>query len=255
MAEFIIEALGPGHDRSGFSCGIEALDRYFREQVTQDMRRRATACYVAREAAGSKVAGYYTLAAGGVPLAELPAALAKKLPRYPSVPVARLGRLAVDRAYRGRKLGAPCCGTRSNGRCVRRSPSSRSSSMPRTTRRRRFIVTTASSHSAVSRNSSCCRSRSYRHGGDRPARRTCPAGWVLICRTPKVAGQSGHRRNPKCRVPNPKVSIFGNTAPVFNESDRPARSGRAGRGSSQGSVPEPWPGAEVRITSSSQILR
>jgi ribosomal protein S18 acetylase RimI-like enzyme len=106
MAEFIIEALGPGHDRSGFSCGVEALDRYFREQVTQDMRRRATACYVAREAAGSKIAGYYTLAAGGVPLAELPAALAKKLPRYPSVPVARLGRLAVDRAYRGRKLGS-----------------------------------------------------------------------------------------------------------------------------------------------------
>jgi ribosomal protein S18 acetylase RimI-like enzyme len=106
MAEFIIEALGPGHDRSGFSCGTEALDRYFREQVTQDMRRRATACYVALEAAGSKVAGYYTLAAGGVPLAELPAALAKKLPRYPSVPVARLGRLAVDQAYRGRKLGS-----------------------------------------------------------------------------------------------------------------------------------------------------
>ena len=105
MAEFIIEALGPDHDRSGFSCGAEALDRYFRDQVTQDMRRRATACYVAREAAGSKIAGYYTLAAGGVPLAELPAVLAKKLPRYPSVPVARLGRLAVDRAYRGRKLG------------------------------------------------------------------------------------------------------------------------------------------------------
>jgi GNAT superfamily N-acetyltransferase len=32
--------------------------------------------------------------------------LAKRLPRYPSVPVARLGRLAVDQAYRGRKLGA-----------------------------------------------------------------------------------------------------------------------------------------------------
>jgi len=106
MAEFLIEALGPGHDRSGFFCGTEALDRYFREQVTQDMRRRATACYVALEAAGSKIAGYYTLAAGGVPLAAVPAALARKLPRYPSVPVARLGRLAVDQAYRGRKLGS-----------------------------------------------------------------------------------------------------------------------------------------------------
>jgi len=42
----------------------------------------------------------------GRTLAELPAALAKRLPRYPSVPVGRLGRLAVDQAYRGRKFGA-----------------------------------------------------------------------------------------------------------------------------------------------------
>jgi GNAT superfamily N-acetyltransferase len=106
MEGFLIEPLGPEHDRSGFACDVEALDRYFREQVTQDMRRRVTTCYVALEASGSKIAGYYTLAAAGVLLADVPKALAKRLPRYPSVPVARLGRLAVDRAYRGRKLGA-----------------------------------------------------------------------------------------------------------------------------------------------------
>ena len=105
-AAFSIEVLGPGHDRTGFSTGVDALDRYFREQVTQDMRRRATACYIAVETATGKVAGYYTLAASGIPLAEMPEKLAKRLPRYPSVPVARLGRLAVDRAYRGQKLGA-----------------------------------------------------------------------------------------------------------------------------------------------------
>jgi ribosomal protein S18 acetylase RimI-like enzyme len=104
-APFLIEALGPDHDRATFSCGVEALDRYFREQVTQDVRRRATACYIAIDAATSQVAGYYTLAAAGVLLADLPPALAKRLPRYPSVPVARLGRLAVDTAHRGRKLG------------------------------------------------------------------------------------------------------------------------------------------------------
>jgi GNAT superfamily N-acetyltransferase len=102
---FVVEALGARHDRAGFSCGVDALDRYFQKQVTQDVRRRATACYVATEASAVKVAGYYTLAAAGIPLAELPAEFAKRLPRYPSVPVARLGRLAVDQAYRGRKLG------------------------------------------------------------------------------------------------------------------------------------------------------
>jgi ribosomal protein S18 acetylase RimI-like enzyme len=102
---FSIEILGPAHARADFSCGVEALDRYFREQVTQDVRRRTTACYVALDAATAKVAGYYTLAAAGVALADLPEQLTKRLPRYPSVPVARLGRLAVDQAYRGRQLG------------------------------------------------------------------------------------------------------------------------------------------------------
>jgi predicted GNAT family N-acyltransferase len=102
---FVVEALGSAHDRASFSCGVPALDRYFQKQVTQDVRRRVTACFVAIEAATGKVAAYYTLAAAGIPLAEMPAELAKRLPRYPSVPVARLGRLAVDQAYRGRKLG------------------------------------------------------------------------------------------------------------------------------------------------------
>ena len=104
-APFRIEVLGPAQDRAGFSCGVDALDRYFREQVTQDMRRRATACYVAIDEAEGKIAGFYTLAAGSVLLTDLPPELAKRLPRYPSVPVARLGRLAVDQGYRGRKLG------------------------------------------------------------------------------------------------------------------------------------------------------
>jgi predicted N-acetyltransferase YhbS len=53
-----------------------------------------------------RIAGYYTLAAGNIPLSEVPEALAKRLPRYPAVPVARLGRLAVHLDYRGQRLGA-----------------------------------------------------------------------------------------------------------------------------------------------------
>jgi GNAT superfamily N-acetyltransferase len=84
---------------------VDALDRYFREQASQDVRWRATACFVAREIESDRIAGFYTLAASGVLLAQTPVRLAKRLPRYPSVPVARLGRLAVAVAYRGRKLG------------------------------------------------------------------------------------------------------------------------------------------------------
>ncbi len=105
-APFRVEPLGPSHDRAGFECGVDLLDRYFREQASQDVKRRATACYVAVEASTARVAGYYTLAAAGVALVDLPEALIKRLPRYPSVPVARVGRLAVAIDYRGRKLGA-----------------------------------------------------------------------------------------------------------------------------------------------------
>ena len=102
---FIIEPLGHSHDRAEFTCGVEALDRYLREQAGQDVRRRASACFVAREVATDRVAGFYTLAAGGILLAPMPVRLAKRLPRYPTVPVARLRRLAVALAYHGRKLG------------------------------------------------------------------------------------------------------------------------------------------------------
>lgn len=104
--EFEIEVLSSAHDRDGFSSGVDALDRYLRTQASQDVRRRASICYVAVETAGGRVAGYYTLSAAGILLDQLPASLAKRLPRYPHVPVARVGRLAVDREYRGRGLGS-----------------------------------------------------------------------------------------------------------------------------------------------------
>jgi GNAT superfamily N-acetyltransferase len=105
-AQFRIEALGPEHDRAGFACGSDPLDKYLREQATQDMRRRTSACYVAIDEKTRAIAGYYTLAAGSVPLTDLSEAMAKKLPRYPLVPVARVGRLAVSLAFQKRQLGA-----------------------------------------------------------------------------------------------------------------------------------------------------
>ena len=104
-APFRVEVLGPGHARDGFTCGVAALDHYLARQASQDVRRRVSACYVAVEIASGKVAGYYTLAAAGVPLTGLPEELARGLPRYPSVPVARVGRLAVERSFHGQKLG------------------------------------------------------------------------------------------------------------------------------------------------------
>ena len=101
---FRVAALDAGHDRLAFESGSEPLDRYFRERVTQDIRRRVAACFVALTD-DERIAGFYTLAATSLLLGDLPANLQKKLPRYPSVPAVRLGRLAVDKAFKGQGLG------------------------------------------------------------------------------------------------------------------------------------------------------
>jgi ribosomal protein S18 acetylase RimI-like enzyme len=99
-----LASLSPSHDYAVFSCGSPPLDRYIKEQATQDIRRRIASCFVAVDA-NNRVAGYYTLASASVPLAEFPPEVVKKLPRYPSVPAVRLGRLAVDQAFKGQGLG------------------------------------------------------------------------------------------------------------------------------------------------------
>ncbi len=47
----------------------------------------------------------YTLSSYGIQPGDLPAALARRLPRYPLIPAILLGRLAVDARYRGQGVG------------------------------------------------------------------------------------------------------------------------------------------------------
>jgi len=104
-APFEFALLNGAHDRTTFNSGSAPLDRYLREQVTQDVRRRVAACFVATTD-GKRIAGYYTLASASLLLAELPASTGKKLPRYPTVPAVRMGRLAVDQGFKGQGLGS-----------------------------------------------------------------------------------------------------------------------------------------------------
>lgn len=102
-APFHVAPLDAEHDRAAFDSGSEPLDHYLREQVTQDVRRRVAACFVALSE--HRIAGYYTLASASLMLADLPASISKKLPRYPTVPAVRMGRLAVDQSFKDQGLG------------------------------------------------------------------------------------------------------------------------------------------------------
>lgn len=101
---FTLEPLAKKHKREGFSSGSEPLDRYLKQQASQDAKRLVAAPFVLITA-DNKVIGYYTLSAFSVALPELPQAQIRKLPKYPIIPATLLGRLAVDQNHRGLGLG------------------------------------------------------------------------------------------------------------------------------------------------------
>ncbi|HZY86446.1 MAG TPA: GNAT family N-acetyltransferase [Gemmataceae bacterium] len=105
MADWQIERLDKSHQRGEFCCGKAPLDDFLRSLVSQYEKRGLGRTYVAVKPGEKRAYGYYTLASGAVAFAALPTEVARKLPRHP-VPVALLGRLAVDQAAQGQGLGA-----------------------------------------------------------------------------------------------------------------------------------------------------
>ncbi len=96
----IIERLSSHHDRSQFDCGVELLNVYLQRYASQHQRKGVGRTYVATEEGAARVLGYYTISAGAVDFDTVP----ENLPRHP-IPVALIGRLAVDISARGRGLG------------------------------------------------------------------------------------------------------------------------------------------------------
>jgi len=61
--------------------------------------------YVLVDTATGGIVGYYTLSTFSIVPTSLPQGMAKKLPTYEAFPAILLGRLAVDRRYRGQGFG------------------------------------------------------------------------------------------------------------------------------------------------------
>jgi GNAT superfamily N-acetyltransferase len=106
-ADLAIAPLGDAHDRAGFTCGVESLDRYLQTQAGQDVRRRANGVFVLTDkVAPDRVLGYYTLCATALPPSGVPEAARKHIPRYPLVSATLIGRLAVASDRQDQRLGA-----------------------------------------------------------------------------------------------------------------------------------------------------
>lgn len=95
------------HNRGSFNSNTPLLDEYIKKQASQDVKKDLSACYVLSDDDG-KVLAYYTLSSNSIPREGLPEELLEKMrlpPSYKSLPTIMLGRLAVDREYKGNGYG------------------------------------------------------------------------------------------------------------------------------------------------------
>jgi predicted GNAT family N-acyltransferase len=103
---FAVEELdAKRHDRTGFDCGDEALNRYLKALAGQHrVKGIATTFVLVDSERPSRILGYYSLSAASLAFERLTEADRKGLPAYP-VPAVRIGRLAVSLSVRGQRLG------------------------------------------------------------------------------------------------------------------------------------------------------
>ncbi|MEI8714209.1 GNAT family N-acetyltransferase [Mesorhizobium sp. ISC11] len=93
--------LADHHELGEFSSGITALDDWLKKRARTNQAGGASRTYVTCK--GNRVIGYYAVASGAVKMAEASSRFRRNMPD--PIPVAVLGRLAVDQAYHGRGIG------------------------------------------------------------------------------------------------------------------------------------------------------
>ena len=98
----VITALARHHDRNDFDCGEPALNNFLQRLARQQAERDFNRTYVAASKDDARIRGFYAMSSASIDFENWPAGL--RLPRYP-VPVARIGRLAVDVREQGTGVG------------------------------------------------------------------------------------------------------------------------------------------------------
>jgi GNAT superfamily N-acetyltransferase len=101
--------LQPADVVAGFRCGKHPLDDFFARHALANERAGICRVYVLRRREADPLSlppilGFFTLSMASVTADSLTPVLQGKLPKYP-LPVALIGRLAVDERAQGRRLG------------------------------------------------------------------------------------------------------------------------------------------------------
>lgn len=85
-----------------FFCGNLNLDEYLKRFAKGNHNKRLGKTFVLIDEVS--VVGFYTISMGSIEFASFPDNTRKGLPKYP-IPVAKIGRLAVDEKYKGKGIG------------------------------------------------------------------------------------------------------------------------------------------------------
>jgi ribosomal protein S18 acetylase RimI-like enzyme len=93
-------------NRDSFDCGNSHLNDFIKTKASQYEKSNFAKIYLAKEENTNTIAGYYSLSAGSVELTNIPKEVAKKIPKHPKIPVALIGKLAVNKIYQGQGLGS-----------------------------------------------------------------------------------------------------------------------------------------------------
>lgn len=102
-----VRLLDRDHDKAGFTCGVDTLDRYLNTQAGQDIKRKANAVFaLSPREQPTRILGYYTVCSLALEQGHVPEAARKHMPRYPLVSATLIGRLAVATDCQGRGLGS-----------------------------------------------------------------------------------------------------------------------------------------------------
>jgi GNAT superfamily N-acetyltransferase len=94
--------LSADHALNDFTCGVASLDEWLKRRAYPNQVSGASRTYVITD--GQKVFGYYCLASGALALNDTPSSVRRNMPD--PVPMAIPGRLAIDRLWQGKGLGA-----------------------------------------------------------------------------------------------------------------------------------------------------
>jgi GNAT superfamily N-acetyltransferase len=94
--------LGEAHDLQLFDSGHDSLDEWLRRRARANQVSGASRTYVVCE--GERVVGYYCLSSGALAVADAPGTIRRNMPD--PVPMAVLGRLAIDRNWQGKGIGS-----------------------------------------------------------------------------------------------------------------------------------------------------